>query len=388
MNHIATKLGAFAVLPLLLLSSTPVSAHGITASASGSGHANAALAAKNVNANAYAHANANASFFKDASRSDATTSESHWWDTFGNWMNFWRNWKSNHDDNATSTPAKDAVTVTGVTGPTALAVGEDGSWTVDAKSSASTTLSYSVTWGDENMQPSTFAAMAKRVSSSATFTHEYAAAGTYTATFTVTDTNGRSDSKDVKVHVSDAAAVAHIDSASPASGMASSTVTLTGTGFTDATKVTVGGHEASDLSVTDDGTLTFTVPSIKAGDYNIRVWNDAGRSNAVAFTVTSAPPAAHLSVSGIDAPATLAVNEDGTWTVHATGATGTLHYSVKWGDEPTGLRALFAASAPVQSSSTFTHAYAQAGTYTPTFTISDDSGHQESVGASVVVNAE
>lgn len=384
MNHIATKLGAFAVLPLLLLSSTPVSAHGITAFASNA-HAQAS-----VGAGAKGHdAAASFSVNENASRGDdATSSQSHWWDNLGNWMNFWRNWKNNHNDNGTTTPAKNAVTVKDVTGPTALSVGEDGSWTVDAKSSASTTLSYSVTWGDENAQPAMMAATAKRVSSSATFTHSYAAAGTYTATFTVTDSNGRTDSKDVKVHVSDAAAVAHVDSAAPTSGMASSTVTLTGTGFTDATKVTVGGHEASDLSVTDDSTLTFTVPSIKAGDYNIRVWNDAGRSNAVAFTVTSAVPAAHLSVSGIDAPSTLTVNEDGTWTVHATGATGTLHYSVKWGDEPTGLRALFAAVAPVQSSSTFTHAYAGAGTYTPTFTISDDSGHSESVSASVTVNAE
>jgi hypothetical protein len=208
-----------------------------------------------------------------------------------------------------------------------------------------------------------------------------------------------------------AAAISSID---PSSGPVGTDVTLTGSGFTDSDVVRFGGAAVSSTTVSDDGTtLAFTVPEsggpyckpgmpcplylllIRPGSYNVSVTDGTTTSNAVRFQVTStttppAPAPAPVSVSGIDGPATLAAGATGTWTVDAALAstTGNLHYSVKWGDE--GIfraMALMAVPAVTQSSATFTHAYASAGTYHPTFTVADDDGHSATVSESVVVRA-
>ena len=72
-------------------------------------------------------------------------------------------------------------------------------------------------------------------------------------------------------------------------------------------------------------------------------------------------------------------------TVNAnTNATGNLRYSVTWGDE--GMFRMLSARGSTQASSTFTHTYAEAGTYAPKFTVTDvDSGKSASVSATVVV---
>jgi peptidoglycan hydrolase-like protein with peptidoglycan-binding domain len=98
-----------------------------------------------------------------------------------------------------------------------------------------------------------------------------------------------------------------------------------------------------------------------------------------------------LSITGIDAPASLLVDQEGTWTVRTEGtATGTLRYSVTWGDENQGLLGLFRTSdEATQSSATFTHTYGKKGTYTPEFTVTDDSGRTVTkAAASVAVSQE
>jgi hypothetical protein len=208
---------------------------------------------------------------------------------------------------------------------------------------------------------------------------------------------------------------ASISSIDPQSGPIGTDVTLTGTGFTNADVVRFGGAAVSSTTVSDSGTkLAFTVPEsggpyckpgmacpmylllIRPGSYEVSVTDGTTTSNAVRFQVTgtTTPPVsapAPVSVNGIDGPASLAVGATGIWTVDATLAstTGNLHYSVKWGDE--GIfrsMALMAVRAVTQSSATFTHSYASAGTYHPTFTVSDDSGHTATVSETVVVRAQ
>ncbi|HVX91125.1 MAG TPA: IPT/TIG domain-containing protein, partial [Candidatus Paceibacterota bacterium] len=209
-------------------------------------------------------------------------------------------------------------------------------------------------------------------------------AGTYHPTFTVKDDEGHTATKSTTVQVtSDSTTAAHIDSITPTSGIVGSTATITGTGFASTSEVTVGGTDATDVTFNDDETLSFTIPSLANGSYNIRVHNGDEKSNAVAFRVTAAAP--HLSISGIDAPTTLAVGEEGTWTVHANTDEGSLHYSVQWGDEAPMPFALFMNSDTTQASATFTHVYDSAGTYGPKFTVTDDDGHSASVSASVLV---
>ena len=84
-------------------------------------------------------------------------------------------------------------------------------------------------------------------------------------------------------------------------------------------------------------------------------------------------------VTGVDGPASLNVGQQGTWTVHASvpnqpGAQ--IRYSVVWGDEApyAVLQAMNAQSSNIPSSSTFTHAYSNAATYSPKFTVSNDAG--------------
>ncbi|HVX91376.1 MAG TPA: PKD domain-containing protein, partial [Candidatus Paceibacterota bacterium] len=124
----------------------------------------------------------------------------------------WWHWPS-------SVPAMTQLSISDITGPDTIAVGADGTWTVDAKSYGDGDLSYSVTWGDEASATAakSFAAMTQ---SSATFTHEYDSAGTYHPTFTVKDDEGHTATKSTTVQVtSDSTTAAHIDSITPTSGI-------------------------------------------------------------------------------------------------------------------------------------------------------------------------
>lgn len=100
------------------------------------------------------------------------------------------------------------VTISGVSGPTSLAVGQQGTWTVQASSASSSlstnvALSYSVVWGDENAF-SRIMEMAGGVDAfvqTATFTHAYANTGTYTVRFTVRDAAGATAETSLTVRV-------------------------------------------------------------------------------------------------------------------------------------------------------------------------------------------
>ncbi len=92
-------------------------------------------------------------------------------------------------------------------------------------------------------------------------------------------------------------------------------------------------------------------------------------------------------ITGLDAPTTLAVGQQGTWTVRAYDPeNGNLSYSVVWGDEVHATQGFSATPAPaVVQSATFTHVYNQAGTYTPTFLVTDNTGLSARTSASVRV---
>ncbi len=89
------------------------------------------------------------------------------------------------------------MTITGIDAPSALTIGNVGSWTVHVSipGGSSTNLHYSVVWGDEvptMMNSGIMMPQQNNVQSSATFTHAYQRSGTYQATFTVTDDAGHS----------------------------------------------------------------------------------------------------------------------------------------------------------------------------------------------------
>lgn len=125
------------------------------------------------------------------------------------------------------------------------------------------------------------------------------------------------------------------------------------------------------------------------GQYRVSVENANGISKAIIFTVVGAEDGTSgISISGLDAPTTLPIGTTGTWTVHveSSSVNSTLHYSVVWGDEMAMADAIMApAPTTVQTSATFTHAYQRSGTYSPTFTVSDDAGHFATVSATVII---
>ena len=138
----------------------------------------------------------------------------------------------------------------------------------------------------------------------------------------------------------------------------------------------------SNVLQANDGT-NFRIIVQDAGNYNVTDKSDAPFS-IVSLTTTNKPPV----ITGMGGPTSLKTNEVGTWSVKAYDPDGTyLSYSVDWGDNT--LKSSASRSAITQSATqeaTFTHSYSQAGTYYPTFTVTDNTGL--SAKTSISVNVE
>ena len=93
--------------------------------------------------------------------------------------------------------------ITGVSGPQSLNVNQTGTWTINAYDTNGGNLSYSVNWGDMMVYGNGASMMFPQfpVQQSATFTHAYSYAGTFSSTFTVTNVNGKSASTSLSVNV-------------------------------------------------------------------------------------------------------------------------------------------------------------------------------------------
>ncbi|OGY70182.1 MAG: hypothetical protein A3E05_03095 [Candidatus Jacksonbacteria bacterium RIFCSPHIGHO2_12_FULL_44_12] len=92
----------------------------------------------------------------------------------------------------------------------------------------------------------------------------------------------------------------------------------------------------------------------------------------VSDPTTNKPPV----ITGVSGPTSLKVNETGTWTITANDPEGgALTYTIDWGDS-TSFPTPISPPAILNSGqkATFTHSYAQAGTYTVSFTVTDDKG--------------
>jgi hypothetical protein len=140
--------------------------------------------------------------------------------------------------------------------------------------------------------------------------------------------------------------------------------------------------------------LTFTFPaSISAGTHTVSVSNPTtGLSNQVGFQVVTSPTNLPPVINGGTFPTSLTVGQTGTWVVNASDPqNGSLSYSVNWGDTstcPTGFiceQATTAKAAAFVQSSSFTHAYAAAGTYTVTFTVQNSAGLTAQTSTTVTV---
>ncbi|HWC57733.1 MAG TPA: peptidoglycan-binding protein [Candidatus Paceibacterota bacterium] len=193
-----------------------------------------------------------------------------------------------------------------------------------------------------------------------------------------------------------------ITAINPTSGGQGTQIWITGNNFTQGSTVAIGGNGYSftvQPYIQNSNQLYFTFPTttnsqcfvspctqqyLSAGTYQINVSNGYGSSNPAQFILNNTAGYGTLSITGIDAPSSLAVYNSGTWTVHVSGTNSNyLHYSVVWGD-----KGYYGSNATSQSyygtTATFTHAYQTRGTFTPRFTVTDDYGH--SITSSTTVN--
>jgi peptidoglycan hydrolase-like protein with peptidoglycan-binding domain len=101
----------------------------------------------------------------------------------------------------------------------------------------------------------------------------------------------------------------------------------------------------------------------------------------------STDPVGTVSINGFSGPSTLSVGQSGTWSVNASDSqNGQLTYSIDWGD--TGFKLSSAvpdAAMSVTQQTTFTHAYATAGTYKVIITVRNALGKTATATATVVV---
>lgn len=108
-------------------------------------------------------------------------------------------------------------------------------------------------------------------------------------------------------------------------------------------------------------------------------------SNNGSTTVAAEAPV----INGISAPTVLSVNQTGTWTVNASDPQNSqLTYSVNWGDNgPLPFFFNFMNTPVFTQSASFSHAYANPGTYTVTFTVRDSAGLSTSSSLTIQVTA-
>jgi PKD repeat protein len=302
-----------------------------------------------------------------------------------------------------------APVITGVSGPTSLSTNQAGTWSVSATDPDGSYLIYYVNWGD-----TTDPSQADKASAiaTATFQHTYSAAGTYTITITVSDSLGAYTQSTITTTVNGTNSLP--DYAITGIGMdgtgnvANGQVVSISIPENTPTQINVGlknngasAQAASTVIFSFFGTSTqVAVPAIAAGqtasansyvictssDTSTTVSVNVNQNQAMAesnysnnqlsvavpvicnHTVANQPPV----ISGVSGPVSLSANQAGTWKVSAYDPDGTyLTYSVNWGD---GLDQAQAGQIRSGSTATFEHAYAAAGSYSITFTVTDAAG--------------
>lgn len=315
--------------------------------------------------------------------------------------------------------------ITSLVGPATLGVQELGTWSVAVNSDA--TVDYAISWGDGTTGGSGGSVNASSYKNMS-FTHAYSSAGTYTATFTLSNGSGISAVQSTTVRVSGSSnggsgGAGPLAVTSPNGGeswLRGSTQIVRWTSpyyfratyadikaiqyrpcqpgmyciaslpasYTIARSISINQNSYS-WRVGDafwDDITRSSLQNIPDGQYTIQICetgtSSCDESNAPFTIFTSGNGGAGNQapvINGIDAPIALGVNQQGTWTVRASDPeNGVLSYSVDWGDYqscPTGYScAANAITSAIQQNSTFSHSYYYAGTYTVTFTVRDAFG--------------
>lgn len=148
----------------------------------------------------------------------------------------------------------------------------------------------------------------------------------------------------------------------------------------------------ADHSYTSSGTYTATLYRVIIGmGACISTNPNCNRTaiGSVTVTVTGNSVGAPV-ISSFSGPTTLALNTSGTWSIQASDPEGgTLNYDISWGDENvyTSMMTAAGSARDFVQTTTFTHAYANPGTYTVTITVRDSGGQEAKTSSTVQVGS-
>jgi hypothetical protein len=164
-------------------------------------------------------------------------------------------------------------------------------------------------------------------------------------------------------------------------------------GYKDSTNVYIGGTMCTISQLSSTQIVCTASPALQVGmTYDLYVNSFGSSGDKVTSNIVKVKVLSQLStnfppvINGITSPTVLKVNEAGTWTVSASDPeNGSLSYSIDWGDTATAPR-ITAASIPFVQTSTFTHSYATAGTYTVKVTVTDAAGLKAQTSSTVRVD--
>lgn len=209
--------------------------------------------------------------------------------------------------------------------------------------------------------------------------HVYVDAGVYTATLTVTDASGASDTDQVTLNVDDTAPVAHA-TATPSPAMVEQPVAFDGSGTTD--------QETADADLTfawtfgDGATSSAVSPShayATAGTFTVKlvVTDPQGVSDSKTLTVqvTNSAPTAAGTISPASPTVGQSVTFDGSVSTDKE-TPQSLTYSWDFGD-----------ATPKASTVSPAHTYAAAGTFPVKLTVTDPQGLATTKSFSLTVGA-
>ena len=282
------------------------------------------------------------------------------------------------DDDGATASASIVVTVTAAqppvavvtadrsTGTAPLLVSFDGS---DSTDSDGTLVSYEWDFGDGSP-----------VATGAQVSREYAAPGTFSATLTVTDSGGLTDTAQVAIEVVANQAPVAVASADPSSGAAPLTVDFDGTGSLDADGTIVSyAWDFGDGSPVATG-AQVSHEYLTAGPFTatLTVTDDLGATDSATVAITvdegaNTLPVADAAADPTSGIAPLTVDFDGTGSLDADGTL--VSYDWDFGDGTTG------AGAEV------THVFTSAGQYPVVLTVTDDRGGSSTAALTIDVAA-
>src|SRR3989344_1256464 len=202
-----------------------------------------------------------------------------------------------------------APTITSLNGPTTLATGVQGTWTIVVNNQNNSTMTTSVRWGDEDLYPSPYVAPQTTLvqgTNTLTFTHASSTSGAYPVVFTVSNNAGQQNTTSATVVVTGSTTgnltLSYI---SPASGQVGTQVMLQGSGFNSFDNTVhfgIGG--------------TLHVPSFNSG-------------TTIYYTIPYAVSPCDLIGSGCAAPSTLVTpGPSPIYVTNTQGTTNTLTFQV------------------------------------------------------------